>query len=86
LAIKICHIQDLARKSFQNLNKNICHKFDMQIVRYWQILVPNQMAAKILACLSFGNQILATNQSGLLCLQLLTATIPSKQCHANWLD
>jgi hypothetical protein len=63
LATKICHAQDLARKCCQNMGKNICHGFGMSIMRYWQILVPNQMAAKNLACLSFGNQILVTNQS-----------------------
>jgi hypothetical protein len=42
----------------------LSQKYVMPVVRYWQILVPNQMAAKILTGLSFGNQILALKQSG----------------------
>jgi hypothetical protein len=34
LATKIFHAQDLTRKGCQNLSKNICHVFNMSIVRY----------------------------------------------------
>jgi hypothetical protein len=43
--------------------KKIAMDLAMLIVRYWQILVINQMAPKILVSSSFGNQILAFNQS-----------------------
>jgi len=61
LATKICYAKDLAEKI--NRTWTIIINLFVPVVRYWRILIPNQMTTKILACRSFGNYILAINQS-----------------------